>query len=201
MALNHKASSEIFVFCPWVEQHLLHCHDMPGTSAVIPFSANCSFHFSLAPSTDEPYIVLLLDEQARVTASIQPWRFLPINSLHSFNHCALSVGVETSVYQWDGWYFWITFHKGNLWKYIAFNLRTITMIQSFIFYITYLKLVLKLYTISIPQCFWLLIVLLLINMFLRKLENHTFKDHLVIFIVENGHLAVSWQLQPQLNPL
>lgn len=62
--------------------------------------------------------------------------------------------------------------------------------KCFIFYITYLKIGSKTLYYLNPSML-LIIDSIFINMFLRKLENHTFKDHLVIFIVENEHLTVS----------
>lgn len=69
-------------------EQLLYHHDIFGTSTVIFVLTNCSFHSSLESSMDKPTqkwsytLYYCCDQQARVTANIQPQRFLSRNSLH-----------------------------------------------------------------------------------------------------------------------
>lgn len=92
-------------------EQLLYHHDIFGTSTVIFVLTNCSFHSSLESSMDKPTqkwsytLYYCCDQQARVTANIQPQRFLSRNSLHILDCCALPAGVEISVYRWDNWVF------------------------------------------------------------------------------------------------
>lgn len=66
------------------------------------------------------------------------------------------------------------------------------MTKCLVFYITYLNIgSTTLYYLILSMLLSIDSIFINISMFLRKLENNNFKDHLVIFIAENGHLTVS----------